>query len=247
MALASSHYPLLTIPSNSSGVKLPIFQPFATNRTVILRQLPNIITCRAIASANTKGSLAFNRTQSRKSNLHSNGKVQEFSVYEIDENDRNSPAYLRLMFNKVNSLGDIVSFTNKLYSGDMQTRLGITNGICFVISHDEENNGDRYEAVFSFYFGDYGQISVQGPYLTYEDSYLAVTGGSGIFLGVTGKVKVEQLAFPSKRFYTFYLKGRVADLPSELCCTALPPFSTVEPTPAAIACEPGSTIPNFTD
>ena len=24
---------------------------------------------------------------------------------------------------------------------------------------------DRYEAIFSFYFGDYGHISVQGPYL----------------------------------------------------------------------------------
>ncbi|CAH9067233.1 unnamed protein product, partial [Cuscuta europaea] len=199
MALASSRYPLLTIPSISSGVKLPIFQPSATIRTINLRELPNTIICRATAAANTKGSLAFNRTHFRKPNLQSNGKVQEFSVYEIDENDRNSPAYLRLMFNKVNSLGDIVSFTNKLYSGDMQTRLGITNGICFVISHNEENNGDRYEAVFSFYFGDYGQISVQGPYLTYEDSFLAVTGGSGKFHGVTGKVKVEQLAFPTKR------------------------------------------------
>ena len=27
-------------------------------------------------------------------------------------------------------------------------------------------------------------ISVQGPYLTYEDTFLAVTGGSGIFEGV---------------------------------------------------------------
>ncbi|KAL2926431.1 Allene oxide cyclase chloroplastic [Bienertia sinuspersici] len=36
--------------------------------------------------------------------------------------------------------------------------------------------GDRYEAVFSLYFGDYGHISVQGPYLTYGESYLAITG-----------------------------------------------------------------------
>lgn len=128
----------------------------------------------------------------------------------------------------------------------MQTRLGITDGICFLIKHEEENNGDRYEAVFSFYLGDYGHIAVQGPYLTYGDTYLAVTGGSGIFAGVKGEVMVEQLVFPSKRFYTFYLKG-IANLPEELCCTALPPFSTVEPSPAATACEPGATVPNFTD
>lgn len=40
-------------------------------------------------------------------------------------------------------------------------RLGITAGLCTLISHDAEKNGDRYEALYSFYFGDYGHISVQ--------------------------------------------------------------------------------------
>ncbi|PHT91171.1 Dammarenediol 12-hydroxylase [Capsicum annuum] len=150
-------------------------------------------------------------------------KVQELSVYELNERDRGSPAYLRLSQKNVNSLGDLVPFSNKLYTADLKKRIGITAGLCILIKHEEEKKGDRYEAVYSFYFGDYGHIAVQGPYLTYEDTYLAVTGGSGIFAGVSGQVKLQQLIFPFKLFYTFYLKG-IPDLPSEL----------VSPQPAAM-------------
>ncbi|KAG7985980.1 hypothetical protein I3843_03G056000 [Carya illinoinensis] len=75
----------------------------------------------------------------------------------------------------------MVLFSNKIYAGDLQKRLGITAGMCILIENKPEKKGDRYEAIFSFYFGDYGHISVQGPYSTYEDSCLAVTVGSGIF------------------------------------------------------------------
>ncbi|KAI6691580.1 hypothetical protein NL676_028408 [Syzygium grande] len=174
------------------------------------------------------------------------GKVQELHVYEINERDRGSPAILKLSQKPVNSLGDLVPFSNKLYTGDLQKRLGITAGICILIQNKPEEKGDRYEAIFSFYFGDYGHIAVQGPYLTYEDTYLAVTGGSGIFEGATGQVKLQQLIFPIKLFYTFYLKG-VKDLPAELLGKPVPPNPGVEPNPAAKACEPHATIANFTD
>lgn len=39
--------------------------------------------------------------------------VQELFVYEINERDRSSPAYLRLSQKSENSLGDLVPFTNK--------------------------------------------------------------------------------------------------------------------------------------
>lgn len=174
-------------------------------------------------------------------------KVQELYVYEINERDRGSPAYLRLSHNKeVNSLGDLVPFSNKLYRGDLQKRLGITAGLCVLIQHLPDKKGDRYEAIYSFYFGDYGHLAVQGPYLTYEESYLAVTGGSGAFEGARGQVKLQQLIFPFKLFYTFYLKG-IKDLPRELLCTPVPPSPTAEPSPAAKACEPHAIIPNFTN
>ncbi|KAL8161348.1 hypothetical protein V2J09_012837 [Rumex salicifolius] len=141
-------------------------------------------------------------------------KVQELYVYEINERDRSSPAYLKLSHNKeMNALGDLVPFSNKLYSGDLKKRLGITAGLCVLIQHD---------------------------------SYLAVTGGSGVFEGAHGQVKLQQLIFPFKIFYTFYLKG-VKDLPPQLVGTPVPPSPTVEPSPAAKACEPHAVIPNFTN
>lgn len=173
-------------------------------------------------------------------------KVQELCVYEINERDRGSPAYLRLSQKPVNSLGDLVPFSNKLYTGDLQKRVGITAGLCILIQNKPEKKGDRYEASYSFYFGDYGHLSVQGSYLTYEESYLAVTGGSGIFEGAYGQVKLQQLVFPFKLFYTFYLKG-IGELPAELLGKAVPPSPAVEPSPAAKACEPHATIANFTD
>ena len=128
----------------------------------------------------------------------------------------------------------------------MQKRIGITAGLCILIENKPEKKGDRYEAMFSFYFGDYGHIAVQGPYLTYEDTYLAITGGSGIFEGVTGQVKLQQIVFPFKIFYTFYLKG-IGELPEELFCKPVEPNPAVEATPAAKACEPHATIANFTN
>ncbi|XP_031499680.1 allene oxide cyclase, chloroplastic-like [Nymphaea colorata] len=174
-----------------------------------------------------------------------NNGVQELHVYEINEGDRSSPAYLRLSQKEVNSLGDLVPFTNKTYSGNLEKRLGISAGICIHIQNVPEK-GDRYEAVYSIYFGDYGHISVQGPYLTYEDTYLTVTGGSGVFKGTRGQVKLHQLIYPSKVFYTFYLEG-IPPLPAELLGEPVPPSPSVEPTPAAKATEPQATIPNFTN
>lgn len=166
-------------------------------------------------------------------------------VYEINERDRESPAYLRLSQKSVNSLGDLVPFTNKVYHGNLEKRLGITAGLCTLIQHVPERNGDRYEAMYSFYFGEYGHISVQGPYLTYEDSYLAVTGGSGAFEGAYGQVKLQQLVFPFKLFYTFELKG-IKDLPHELLGTPVPPSPAAEPTPAAAAAQPHAALKNYT-
>lgn len=172
--------------------------------------------------------------------------MQELHVYEINERDRQSPAFLKLSPNKnENALGDLVPFTNKLYHGNLQKRVGITAGICILIRHLPEKNGDQYEAIYSFYFGDYGHISVQGTYLTHDPTYLAVTGGTGVFTGVHGKVKLQPLIFPFKLFYTFYLQG-IPDLPEELLGAPVPPTPAVTPTPAAVNCEPQATIKNYT-
>ncbi|XP_010528046.1 PREDICTED: allene oxide cyclase 3, chloroplastic-like [Tarenaya hassleriana] len=173
-------------------------------------------------------------------------KVQELHVYELNEGDRNSPAVLKLGKKQELCLGDLIPFTNKLYSGDLTKRVGITAGLCVLIQHVPEKNGDRFEATYSFYFGDYGHLSVQGPYLTYEDTHLAITGGSGIFEGAYGQVKLRQLVYPTKLFYTFYLKG-IKDLPAELTGKPVEPSPDVKPSPEALAAEPSGSIRNFTD
>lgn len=178
--------------------------------------------------------------------------VQELCVYEINEGDRGSPVQLKFGLKKnaagehVSSLGDLVPFSNKVYDGSLQTRLGITAGLCTLIEHNSEKNGDRYEALYSFYFGDYGHISVQGAYITYEDSYLAITGGSGIFTGCYGQAKLHQIIFPFKLFYTFCLQG-IPKLPEALTKPHVAPSPSIAPAPEAQQCLPGHTAPNYTN
>ncbi|OVA05031.1 Allene oxide cyclase [Macleaya cordata] len=230
----SSHIPKLLASFSTQTLKFPAtHQNFPTTLT----HTRTISTTRSFFCKKDK-EVTATKTESPKPT-----KVQELHVYEINERDRGSPAYLRLSKKEVNSLGDLVPFSNKIYSGNLEKRVGITAGLCILIQHVPEKKGDRYEAIYSFYFGDYGHIAVQGAYLTYEDTYLAVTGGSGIFEGVSGQVKLKQIIFPFKLFYTFYLKG-IPDLPADLLGTPVEPSPSVEPSPAAKACE--STVPNFT-
>ncbi|KAJ4710568.1 Allene oxide cyclase [Melia azedarach] len=205
-------------------------------------------SCSTRTSRNiTAKAFFFNKSKSREDDSSRPSKVQELHVYEINEKDRNSPAILKLNQKHQHlALGDLVPFTNKLYSGDLQKRLGITAGLCVLIQQVPEKKGDRYEAIYSFFFGDYGHISVQGAYLTYEDTYLAITGGSGIFEGVYGQVKLRQIVFPYKLFYTFYLRG-IPDLPKELIVKPVEPSPNVEPAPAAKATEAHGVICNFTN
>ncbi|KAM7271522.1 hypothetical protein ACFE04_030736 [Oxalis oulophora] len=205
-------------------------------------------TSRRSAKLATTNAFFWNNDNNKSSSETSKPiKVQELCVYEFNERDRNSPAILKLSKNPTElALGDLVPFSNKLYTGDLTKRLGITAGLCVLIQHVPEKKGDRFEATFSFYFGDYGHISVQGPYLTYEDTWLAVTGGSGIFEGVSGQVKLQQLVYPVKLFYKFQLKG-IKDLPAELMGAVVEPTPAVAPAPAAKATEPHATVKNFTD
>ncbi|KAI8526970.1 hypothetical protein RHMOL_Rhmol12G0040200 [Rhododendron molle] len=186
-----------------------------------------------LTTSSTTATRSFTcKSQCNPSDASRPSEVQKLFVYEINERDRGSP-HLQLS-------------QKTLYAGDLQKQLGITAGLCILIKNDPEKKVDRYEATYSFYFGNYGHIAVQGAYLTNQDRCLAVTGVSGIFEGEFSQVKLQQIVFPFKLFYTFYLKG-IQELPSELVCTLVPPSPTVEPSWAATACEAGAAILNFTD
>ncbi|XP_065854314.1 allene oxide cyclase, chloroplastic-like [Euphorbia lathyris] len=232
-------------PASRSGDTKSLLSPFKIPINPSLTYNSKINLSRTATSFNTARSFSC-KSQAAPSDDSRISGIQELNVYEINERDRQSPAYLRLSQKDVNSIGDLVPFSNKLYTGDLEKRIGITAGICILIQNKPGKKGDRYEAIYSFHFGDYGQIAVQGSYLTYEDTYLAVTGGSGIFEGVTGQVKLHQIIFPFKLFYTFYLKG-IKQLPEELVKKAVDPHPAVEPHPDAKACHPHAVVSNFTD
>lgn len=229
-------------PTNSS-----VNRPVSVNLSgPLFTQSSKLFSASKNLSFSTTGRSFSSRSQASASDSSNPSRVQELYVYEINERDRQSPAYLRLSQKNTNALGDLVPFTNKLYTGDLQKRVGITAGLCILVQNKPEMKGDNYEAIYSFYFGDYGHIAVQGPYITYEDTYLAVTGGSGIFEGVRGQVKLQQIIFPFKLFYTFYLKD-IGDLPPELVVKPTEPSPAAEPTANAKACHPHATISGFTD
>ncbi|RDX80524.1 Allene oxide cyclase, chloroplastic [Mucuna pruriens] len=242
-SLKFSHSSFVSPLQTQKQVGSSLFQSFPT-KTLKFSGTPLVSTTRS--ANNTTTTVFFFNNAKQHQDSSNPATVQELCVYEINERDRGSPAYLRLSQKPVNCLGDLVPFSNKIYSGNLEKRLGITAGLCVLIQHVPEKKGDRYEAIYSFYFGDYGHISVQGAYLTYQDTYLAVTGGSGIFEGVSGQVKLQQIVFPFKLFYTFYLKG-IPELPAELLGKPVEPSPNVDPSPAAKAAEPHACIPNFTN
>ncbi len=92
----------------------------------------------------------------------------------------------------------------------------------------------------------HGWAAFQGAYITYQDTYLAITGGSGIFAGCYGEVKLQQLIFPVKLHYTFYLRG-IKKLPAALTKKPVEPSVSVEPCKEAQECHPDHCVPNFTN
>ncbi|KAE9603597.1 hypothetical protein Lal_00002282 [Lupinus albus] len=241
--MASSSHALRISPSSSAKITSVIpksflatpptnsFIPFTSSNSSFTKNvnLTTTLSSSYLSSVPRKSSFSC-RSQADPIDTE---KVQELTVYEINERDRGSPVYLRLSH-------------KPLYTADLEKRIGITAGIYILIQNKQKMGGDRYEAIYSFYFGDYGHLAVQGPYLTYEDTYLAVTSGSGIFEGVRGQVKLHQIVYPFKISYTFYLRG-IKDLPQELLGNPVPPTPSIQPTSAAKALLPYATIAGFTD
>ncbi|KAL3682368.1 hypothetical protein R1sor_000390 [Riccia sorocarpa] len=142
---------------------------------------------------------------------------QVFALFEFNEGDKGSPFLVKN--NKkvqVPCIGDIVPYSNKVYDCTGKKYLGRSAGLCVVVEHHHASGGDLFETTMSHYLGDYGHISCQGPYMTYADSEMAVTGGTGRFAGARGWVKCQNIGGPLKLIYTYHIKG-IPKLPAELC------------------------------
>ncbi|CAN7079594.1 unnamed protein product, partial [Brassica oleracea var. botrytis] len=90
------------------------------------------------------------------------------------------------------------------------------------------NEGDRNSSAV-LKIGKKPELCLGDLYLTYEDTFLAVTaGGTGIFEGAYRQVKLRQPVYPTKLFYSFYLKDLAGDFLAELTRTPVPSSNDVK-------------------
>lgn len=86
---------------------------------------------------------------------------------------------------------------------------------------------------------------MQGPFSSFEDTLLTITGGAGLFREAKGVIHLHNIT-PFKLFYTFHVRG-VPELPKILTASPVEPNEFVHPCREAAACKAGFTLPNYTD
>lgn len=96
------------------------------------------------------------------------------------------------------SVGDMRIFSNDLYDEQNTGVVGADQGFCV-----RTLPGQRYECTWSNIFAN-GVIVTQGPgpdaAFTGAEATLAVTGGTGEFVGARGEVTVKKLAGADHQF-----------------------------------------------
>ena len=83
------------------------------------------------------------------------------------------------------NIGDILTFTNDVYDAANTTKLGYDKGYCVRLAV-----GKSWECHWTLILAQ-GQISVDGPFLDAGDTTLAVTGGTGTYMGASGEMKLH--------------------------------------------------------
>lgn len=86
------------------------------------------------------------------------------------------------------SIGDMIAFANDVYDETNTDQIGTDQGSCVLTVP-----GEAYECAWTLTLEE-GQIMVQGPFFENSDSTLAITGGTGAFLGVSGQLTVRPLS-----------------------------------------------------
>jgi hypothetical protein len=86
---------------------------------------------------------------------------------------------------KGDSVGDILTFANQVFDEGNKAQVGTDNGWCVRTAV-----GVAWECFWTLTLKD-GQITVAGPFLDGGDSLLAVTGGTGAYVGAKGEMKLH--------------------------------------------------------
>lgn len=83
------------------------------------------------------------------------------------------------------SVGDILTFANKVFDEADATEVGSDQGYCV-----RTEVGKSWECFWTLFMKD-GQITVEGPFNDAGDSVLAITGGTGAYANATGQMTLK--------------------------------------------------------
>lgn len=83
------------------------------------------------------------------------------------------------------SAGDLLTFANEVYDQANTKKVGADNGWCI-----RTVVGKTWECFWTLSLAD-GQITVEGPFLDAGDSVLAITGGTGAYVGARGDMNLH--------------------------------------------------------
>jgi hypothetical protein len=78
--------------------------------------------------------------------------------------------------------GDILTFANPIFDAANKKQIGSDNGFCI-----RTVVGKAYECIWTLKLAD-GQITSEGPFHDTGDTTLAVTGGTGKYIGAKGEM-----------------------------------------------------------
>jgi allene oxide cyclase len=86
---------------------------------------------------------------------------------------------------KGDSAGDLLTFANPIFLSDDKTQVGKDQGYCVRVAV-----GRSWECLWTLRLKD-GQITVQGPFDDAGDTDLAITGGTGKYVGARGSMHLH--------------------------------------------------------
>jgi hypothetical protein len=86
---------------------------------------------------------------------------------------------------KGDSVGDILTFANSVYDAANRNKIGTDQGHCMRVIA-----GKSWECFWTMNLKD-GQITVEGPFYDAADSVMAVTGGTGKYVGAKGSMALH--------------------------------------------------------
>jgi hypothetical protein len=86
---------------------------------------------------------------------------------------------------KGDSLGDLLVFANAIYDSANRVEVGRDQGYCVRVAV-----GKSWECFWTLILKD-GQITSEGPFYDSGDSLMAITGGTGNYVGAQGSVRVH--------------------------------------------------------